>query len=177
VRCPSCGTDNRADARFCEQCGIRLSAMCGGCGAALRPSARFCDKCGTPVGAPVDSPKSVETERRQVTVMFCDLVDSTALAEHVDPEELRDVVRAYHDLCAREVTRFGGHVAQYLGDGVLAYFGYPVARDNDAQAAVRAGLAITAAMAAGGDAGPAVRVPVRVGIHSGLVVTGDVGSP
>jgi class 3 adenylate cyclase/predicted ATPase len=103
--------------------------------------------------------------------MFCDLVDSTVLAERLDPEELRELVHDYHRLCARAIGSHGGNLAQYLGDGVLAYFGYPVAREHDAGAAVRAGLAIVRAMAESpGDH------KVRVGIHSGLVVTGEMDS-
>jgi len=81
-------------------------------------------------------------ERRQLTVMFCDLVGSTALSEQLDPEELREVVRAYQEACAGVISRFEGHIAQYLGDGLLVYFGYPLAHEDDAQRAVRAGLGI-----------------------------------
>ena len=81
-----------------------------------------------------------EAERRQLTVLFCDLVDSTALSTKLDPEDLREVVRAYQATCAEVIQRFEGHIAQYLGDGLLVYFGYPQAQDDDAQRAVRAGL-------------------------------------
>ena len=115
-----------------------------------------------------------EAERRQLTVMFCDLVGSTALANALDPEEYRPILSAYHEACARTVTEFGGFVAKYMGDGVLAYFGYPQAHEDDAVRAVRAGLALTEEVA---------RVPVpsgveplraRVGIATGLVVVGDL---
>ena len=86
-----------------------------------------------------------EAERRQLTVMFCDLVGSTALANALDPEEYRPILSAYHEACARTVTEFGGFVAKYMGDGVLAYFGYPQAHEDDAVRAVRAGLALTEA--------------------------------
>lgn len=85
-------------------------------------------------------------ERRQLTVMFCDLVGSTALSEQLDPEELREVVRAYQQTSAAVIERYDGHIAQYLGDGVLVYFGYPVAHEDDAQRAVRAGLGIIEAL-------------------------------
>ena len=90
---------------------------------------------------------SPEAERRPLTVLFCDLVDSTRLASHLDPEDLRDVVRAYHQTCAAVIQRFDGYVAQYLGDGVLVYFGYPVAHEDDAQRAVWTGLGILEALA------------------------------
>jgi len=115
-----------------------------------------------------------EAQRRQVTVMFCDLVDSTGLAERLDPEDFRELVRSYHELCSREIAQTGGHLANYLGDGVLAYYGYPVAREQDARAALQAGLAITARMRAR-NLRSAFPADVRVGIHTGLVVSGDVG--
>ena len=84
-----------------------------------------------------------EAERRQLTVMFCDLQDSTALSQQLDPEELRDVIRGYQEVCAEAVGRFEGHIAKYLGDGLLIYFGYPQAHEDDPQRAVRAELAWT----------------------------------
>src|SRR5215831_4574982 len=87
-----------------------------------------------------------EAERRQITVMFCDLVDSTALAARLDPEDLREVVRAYQETSAAVIQRFGGYIAQYLGDGLLVYFGYPQAHEDDAQRAVRAGLGLVVAI-------------------------------
>src|SRR5215471_3533564 len=89
---------------------------------------------------PATAARPPEAERRQLTVLFCDLVDSTGLARQLDPEELREVVRAYQETCAKVITRFEGHIAQYLGDGLLVYFGYPLAHEDDAQRAVRAGL-------------------------------------
>src|SRR5215475_10602726 len=85
-----------------------------------------------------------EAERRQLTVLFCDLVDSTALSERLDPEELREVVRAYQQTSAAVIARYEGHIAQHLGDGLLVYFGYPVAHEDDAQRAARVGLEILA---------------------------------
>src|SRR3989454_2987497 len=86
------------------------------------------------------APQSPDTERRQLTVLFCDLVDSTALSTQLDPEDLREVVRAYQGASATVIQRFDGYIAQYLGDGLLVYFGYPQAHEDDAQRAVRAGL-------------------------------------
>jgi class 3 adenylate cyclase len=90
--------------------------------------------------------RALDAERRQLTVLFCDLVESTALASQLDPEELREVVRAYQDTCAKVIARFEGHIAQYLGDGLLVYFGYPRAHEDDAQRAVRAGLGMIDAL-------------------------------
>ena len=92
-------------------------------------------------------PVSSSAERRQLTVMFCDLVGSTALASRLDPEDLREVLGAYHAAVAEVVTGFGGYVAKYMGDGVLAYFGYPQVQEHDAEQAVRAGLALITALA------------------------------
>jgi predicted ATPase/class 3 adenylate cyclase len=124
------------------------------------------------------APPPAEAERRQLTVLFCDLVDSTALSSQLDPEELRQVVQAYQATCAKVIARFEGHIAQYLGDGLLVYFGYPLAHEDDAQRAVRAGLGIIEAL---GQLHPSlgqgreVPLAVRLGIHTGLVVVGDVG--
>jgi class 3 adenylate cyclase len=112
-------------------------------------------------------------ERRQLTVMFCDLVGSTALSARLDPEELREVIGAYHSCVAAAIERTGGFVAKYMGDGVLAYFGYPRADEHDAERAVRAGLALVEAVA-GLDTLAVERLQVRVGIATGLVVVGDL---
>jgi class 3 adenylate cyclase len=125
------------------------------------------------------APSPVEAERRQLTVLFCDLVDSTVLASQLDPEDLREVVRAYQDTCAKVIARFEGHIAQYLGDGLLVYFGYPLAHEDNAPRAVRAGLGMIEALGQlntrlGQERG--VQLAVRLGIHTGLVVVGEVGS-
>src|SRR5437016_11044847 len=122
--------------------------------------------------------RSSEAERRQLTVMFCDLVDSTLLASQLDPEDWREVVRAYQETAAVVIQRFDGHVAQYLGDGLLVYFGYPQAHEDDARRAVRAGLDVVEALGAL-NARLAqhygVQLTVRIGIHTGLVVVGEMG--
>ena len=112
-------------------------------------------------------------ERRQLTVMFCDLVGSTALAARLDPEDMREIIAAYHQCCARLIERNGGFVAKYMGDGVLAYFGYPLAHEHDAERAVRAGLAIVEA-AAKLETAAGAPLQVRVGIATGIVVVGDL---
>jgi len=141
----------------------------------------------TSAGPPVQDPASLAratgpgtpvAERRQLTVLFCDLVDSTVLATQLDPEDLREVVRAYHQTCAAVIQRFDGTIAQYLGDGLLVYFGYPQAHEDDAQRAVRAGLGMVEAL---GQLNTRLRqewgveLAVRLGCHTGLVVVGDVG--
>ena len=111
-------------------------------------------------------------------MLFCDLVDSTVLATQLDPEDLRDVVRAYQDTCAKVIARFEGHIAQYLGDGLLVYFGYPLAHEDDAQRAVRAGLGMLEALEQLNTRltqERGVQLAVRLGIHTGLVVVGEIG--
>jgi class 3 adenylate cyclase/predicted ATPase len=123
-------------------------------------------------------PRPPDAERRQLTVLFCDVVGSTPLSEQLDPEDLREVVRAYQQACAEVIQRLEGHIAQYLGDGLLVYFGYPQAHEDDAQRAVRAGLDILTAMEMlntrlAREKG--VRLAIRMGIHTGPVVVGEMG--
>jgi len=173
MRCQSCGFDNHAGAKFCNECGSPVAPRCASCGTENPGGVKFCSECGTALtekqkaksektgqrgkrrkgetgkvslGSSVQGLESKQglAERRQLTVMFCDLVGSTALSAQLDPEELRKVVRAYQDACAEVIARYEGRIAQYLGDGLLVYFGYPLAHEDDAQRAVRAGLGITA---------------------------------
>ncbi|MBN9417435.1 MAG: AAA family ATPase [Candidatus Eremiobacteraeota bacterium] len=150
VNCPACGFSNPGGFKFCGHCGQKLSEE--------RPP---------------------EAERRQLSVMFFDLVGSTALSGMLDPEELRDLVQTYQEVCNEVVARYGGHVAQYLGDGILVYFGFPKAHPDDGQRAVASALSIIAAMAALSQRLERERRPrldLRVGIHTGLVVVGEMGS-
>src|ERR1700751_1167614 len=123
--------------------------------------------------APVAPSPLDAAERRQLTVMFCDLVGSTALSTQLDPEDLRKIIGAYHRTCAAVVEQNGGFVAKYMGDGVLVYFGYPQAHEHDAEHAVHAALALVAAVGKLDTAAPG-RLEVRVGIATGLVVVGDI---
>jgi class 3 adenylate cyclase len=204
MRCQGCGSDNPEGTRFCIECGVPLQHRCPNCGFENLTRAKFCGECGTPLtGTPI-APTSIQTsrqrisegdeaqqltmpsaahpvpeaERRQLTVLFCDLVDSTTLASRLDPEDLREVVRTYQAAAAEVIQRFDGRIAQYLGDGLLVYFGYPQAHEDDAQRAVRTGLGIIEAMGRlntrlGRELD--VRLAVRVGIHTGLVVVGQMG--
>jgi class 3 adenylate cyclase len=125
-----------------------------------------------------DELPSPDAERRQLTVLFCDLVDSTVLASQLDPEDYREGVRAYQQTCAEVIERFEGHIAQYLGDGLLVYFGYSLAHEDDAQRAVRTGLGMVAAIRqlnAQLQQDTGIQIAVRVGIHTGLVVVGEIG--
>ena len=140
--------ENAAIRRFCAQCGAALPFSCSACGFENEPSAKFCGGCGEPIGemtAPVPvrltpAPHPSGAERRQLTIMFCDLVGSTALSTRFDPEDLREIIAAYHRTVAGIVAGFDGFVSRYMGDGLLVYFGYPQAHEDDPERAVRAGL-------------------------------------
>jgi len=116
--------------------------------------------------------RAPEGERRHLTILFCDLVGSTEIASHLDPEEWREIVASYHRTATQAIERFGGSVAQYLGDGVMASFGYPEAHDNDAERAVRAGLAILDAISILNEHPDPPKLSARIGIDSGAVVVG-----
>src|SRR5712664_1737917 len=124
------------------------------------------------------APHTPDAERRQLTVMFCDLVESTKLASQLDPEDLREVVRAYQRACSEVINRFDGHIAQLLGDGLLVYFGYPQAHEDDAHRAVRTGMGILDALGdlnTGLQQVKGIQLGVRLGIHTGIVVVGEMG--
>lgn len=204
MECPRCQIENREGARFCRECGALLGVVCSSCGAKVQAGSKFCDSCGTPLAvapgpepepAHLDPPQATtaeegvveivgaskvpaEAERRQLTVLFCDLVGSTQLSTQLDPEDLRAVVRAYQEAAASVIQRYAGHVAQYLGDGLLVYFGYPTAHEDDARRAVHAGLGIVEAIGALNtrlQGQYAVQLAVRLGIHTGPVVVGVMG--
>lgn len=187
--CPACGFENPPTFRFCGNCGGGLTAA-----AAAAPAAQGATRTTAPVTPqiprsatpsstrntlPDARPERMDAERRQLTVLFCDLVESTALAERLDDEVYRDTVRAYQHACADIVAQFDGHIAQYLGDGLLVYFGYPHAHEDDARRAALAALGILEAVRLLPiDARVRAIMPalaVRIGIHTGSVIAGDVG--
>ncbi len=179
--CPACQAGNPPENKFCGQCGGRLPGCCLACGAANPADHIFCGQCGVRLGdaapptvaAPIETVAESEAERRQLTVMFCDLADSTALSERFDPEDLREVISQYQDVCGGQIEAFGGYIARYMGDGILVYFGYPQAHEDDPERAVRAGLRIIAGVAEL-EPQPGLRLHVRIGIATGLVVAGDI---
>ncbi len=155
-----------------------MMVKCARCGASNQPGAKYCSECAAPltasvtVAAAVQSRGGIAGERRHLTVLFCDLVGSTEIASRLDPEEWREIVGEYHRAAAQAIERFGGYVAQYLGDGVMAYFGWPEAHDNDAERAARAGLAILDAISKLNERPARPKLAARVGIDSGAVVVG-----
>jgi len=184
MKCPSCGSANQDGSQFCGDCGSPLPQCCRACGRENPGGNNYCGNCGAPlacaavpesslaVGA-LAKPAPAGAERRQLTVMFCDLVGSTALASRLDLEDLRELIGGYHKHVETVVGRFDGFVAKYMGDGVLAYFGYPQAHEDDAERAIRAGLEIVKT-ARQVPVAPGGRLQVRVGIATGLVVVGDL---
>jgi class 3 adenylate cyclase/predicted ATPase len=217
MRCTNCGFENPEGMKFCVKCATPLNPSCPQCGFQNPLGSAFCGQCATSLTESitvtdssrldeqtdkqedkdaeivhiVPTPKEPEAERRQLTVMFCDIIGSSTLSEQLDPEDLRDVMKYYQGVCAEVIRRHDGYIAKYLGDGVLVYFSYPIAHEDDAQRAVRAGLEIAGVMgfddstlSASSDMhGLSVRnnqiqhrLQVRVGIHTGLVVVGEMGA-
>jgi class 3 adenylate cyclase/tetratricopeptide (TPR) repeat protein len=180
VRCRGCGHDNPGAARFCAQCGAQLGISCAACGAVPPPGARFCPDCGRALdGAPTPAsytPRhiseqilavrgAIEGERKQITVLFCDIVKSSDLAVRLGPEDFHQVVDRFFQVALAEVHRYEGTINQFLGDGFMALFGAPIAHEDHARRAVLAALGI----------GARAEVKIRIGINSGLVVVGTIG--
>ncbi len=202
MQCPQCKAPNPEKAKFCQECGGKLVATCANCGAELPPSAKFCLECGGKVAA-AEKPKAEvnferlipkeyaerlrhsasnqpANERRLVTILFSDIKGSTALAERMDPEEVLEIINGAFDALIAPIYRHEGTLARLMGDAILAFFGAPVAHEDDPQRAVRAALEIQA-----GVSEYAARLAkergiagfnVRVGINTGLVIVGEVGS-
>ncbi len=184
--CPDCGTENPHSARFCMSCGSGLASSCPSCGAESPPGAKFCIECGTALApgapaagpSPAAAPESPPEERRQATVLFADLSGYTAAASTMDPEQVKGLVDATLRRLGAEIEGFGGSIDKYIGDNVMGVFGAPVAHEDDPERAVRAGLAMQAAMEDANRASTAkhgVSFQLRVGINSGEVMAGAVG--
>jgi class 3 adenylate cyclase/predicted ATPase len=183
--CQACGFESPPEMSFCGKCGSRLKIACKHCGTDNPPDARYCRECAAellsdPPAAPTPRhDPALNAERRPVTVLFCDLVESTALSCRLDPEELRDIVVRYQQVAAAVIGRYGGYIAQYLGDGLLVYFGYPEASEDSPRLAVSSGLAIVDAvqklnreLQCQWD----IELATRVGIHTGFGVASEVGA-
>lgn len=174
--CPACNAPRSPATRFCGQCGASLPLVCPSCQFENPPAHAFCGRCGHALtGERSETAPGPAAERRRITVLFCDLVGSTDLSSRLDPEELRTVILRYQQAAAGVIEQFGGHVAQYLGDGVMAYFGYPKAHEDDPVRSVHAGLGIVQEIRALPPTPGTTPLAVRIGIDTGLVVAGDVG--
>ncbi len=190
--CANCGHDNPPGAKFCLECGSALARTCATCGTTMPAHAKFCSECGStlqPVGQPAPaaslpartaapSPAGESgteangsgPEVRHVSVLFCDLVGFTPLAERRDPEEVRELLSGYFELARAIVGRYGGTVEKFIGDAVMAVWGVPVAKEDDAERAVRAGLELVSAVAAYGSE-HRTELQARVGIVTGGAAT------
>src|SRR2546430_8603996 len=200
MTCPRCQDENPPGSNFCLGCGARLGATCGACGNDLPVGSRFCNKCGIPVSgesagqARFPSPESytpkhlvekiltsrtaLEGERKQVTVLFVDVSGFTSLSERVNPEEVHRLMSRAFDLMLAEVHRYEGTVNQFLGDGIMALFGAPIAHEDHARRAVQAALGIGRALEDyQRDLVPrGISFRARQGLNTGLVVVGSIGS-
>ena len=198
MQCPRCQAQNREAAQFCRECGARLALVCLKCGAELGPSNKFCDACGEPFataphvrfGSPraytprylvqkiLTSRTTIEGERKQVTVLFVDLADFTSLSERRDPEDVHALMTRAFELMLAVVHRYEGTVNQFLGDGIMALFGAPIAHEDHAVRAVHAALGIRKTL---GDYEDELRrrgitFQARQALNTGLVVVGGIGS-
>ena len=201
MRCPHCRQQNPPQAKFCLQCGTRLTLTCAQCGTELPPDAKFCLECGRPVdGPPADqsrftspetyTPKHLaekiltsrtafEGERKQVTVLFVDLSGFTSLSERLDPEEVHGLMNRAFELMLAEVHRYEGTANQFLGDGIMALFGAPIAHEDHPQRAVHAALGIRKALEEYQDelrSRREINFQVRQGLNTGMVVVGSIGN-
>jgi class 3 adenylate cyclase/tetratricopeptide (TPR) repeat protein len=198
MKCLRCQHENPTGSNFCRGCGAPLSVACLSCGAELPAGSRFCNKCGTPVGAGavaagpsphsytpkhlaekiLTSKSALEGERKQVTVLFCDIVESSKLAERLDAEQMHELMDRALRLMAQAVHRYEGTVNQFLGDGIMALFGAPIALEDHALRAVRAALAIQETISgysAQLHESRGVAVRLRLGLNTGPVVVGRIG--
>ncbi len=186
MECLNCRATLAEGAKFCSECGMPVSLACPACGHVCGAPAKFCPECGARVAPggvnPATSPAAPSlrdgtgehAERRQLTVLFCDLVGSTEMSAHLDPEDLRTVIGTYHQCVADTVEQFGGFVARFMGDGALVYFGFPQSHEDNAERAVRAALALVSAV--GNLTAMNTRLGVRIGVATGLVVVGELVS-
>src|SRR5436305_5318061 len=174
--CTNCAAEVAEQRKFCGQCGAAVVRRCLACGAANPALNKFCGDCGTKLRE--DSPAVVPTardsrpiERRQLTVLFCDLVGSTALSARLDPEDFSAIIAGYRRCITETVAGFDGFVARHHGDGAVVYFGYPHAHEDDAERAVQASLAIVQAVAA---LPTKEKLSARVGVATGVALVGDM---
>jgi class 3 adenylate cyclase/tetratricopeptide (TPR) repeat protein len=200
MRCPQCGHDNPAQVRFCGECGTRIEGLCPGCGTSNPPTNKFCHQCGQALAPPpapairFASPQSytpphlaekiltsrtaLAGERKQVTVLFADVSGFTSIAERLDPEEVHQLMTRAFELILGEVHRYEGTINQFLGDGVMALFGAPIAHEDHAQRAVHAALGMQRVLRgyqAELQRTRGIAFRVRMGLNTGLVVVGSIG--
>src|SRR5581483_10835935 len=164
MTCPACGADNEPGRKFCGECGGMLARTCEACGSANSPGAKFCGECGAALtaDAAVEAVVAPAAERRLVSVLFADLVGFTSLSESRDSEEVRELLSVYFERCKRLVDRYGGTVEKFIGDAVMAVWGAPAAKEDDAERAVRAALELVESVS---ELDPSLRA--RAGVVTG----------
>jgi class 3 adenylate cyclase/tetratricopeptide (TPR) repeat protein len=169
MTCTNCGTENKPGRKFCASCGVALSVSCPVCGAANEPTDRFCGECGTPLapGAVVDERTARVAERRLVSILFMDLVGFTAASESRDAEDVRDLLSRYFDVARTVVGRYGGTIEKFIGDAVMAVWGTPITREDDAERAVRTALELVAAIPILGTEAGVDGLAARAGVATG----------
>ena len=174
MRCASCGSANAESARFCGACGVRLTATCPHCRAEVTPGLRFCNACGGPMpklpgidAAERAADASLPSERRLISVLFVDLENFTAIAESLDPEDVRSLQSRYFEVARSAVARYGGTLEKFIGDAVMAVWGAPTAHEDDGERAVRAALELVAAVAKLRGPVPCRRLTARAAIATG----------
>jgi class 3 adenylate cyclase/tetratricopeptide (TPR) repeat protein len=182
MACGTCGEQTPAGSRFCIHCGSPAPDVCPSCGHPAVPGGRFCADCGAPLGVALagagvsQAPTAtLVSERRLVSVLFADLVGFTTLAEHRDPEEVRELLSQYFERCRTLIERYGGTVEKFIGDAVMAVWGTPVAREDDAERSVRAALALTSAVSTLGEEVGMPELRVRAGVLTGSAAV-EVGA-
>ncbi len=166
VVCAGCGEPTPAVGRFCINCAAPLERACPSCGTPAPAGARFCMECATPLATLPEAPAPV-SERRLVSVLFADLVGFTTLSEHRDPEAVRELLSRYFDRCRILIERYGGTVEKFIGDAIVAFWGTPLAREDDPERAVRAALALSQAVGALGEEAGMPDLRVRAGVLTG----------
>jgi class 3 adenylate cyclase len=199
--CPQCQRDNERDALYCTYCGARLERLCSNCQALNATDARFCKRCGRALTAPAPSPakfpaphsytpkhlaekilvsrSALEGERKLVTVLFVDVSGFTSLSERLDPEDVHRLMTRAFELMLAEVHRYEGTVNQFLGDGIMALFGAPIAHEDHARRALHAALGIRVALGTYEEdlrSRRGISLQVRQGVNTGLVVVGSIGT-
>ena len=172
VLCPACGTENERDRKFCGECGSPLARACPSCGASNAPATKFCGECGEALTSDAPAPAvtahaAPAAERRLVSVLFADLVGYTSLSEGRDFEDVRDLQTRYFDTARTVIERYGGTVEKFIGDAVMALWGAPTAREDDAERAVRAALELVDAVAALGPSENGAGLGLRAGVLTG----------
>ena len=201
MKCPKCQTENPEVKKFCRKCGAKLSRACPNCGSETLPEDKFCGECGQKLGKPEEfspsqyaiplsytprhlaekiltSRNALEGERKHVTVFFCDMANSTSLAERIGPEPMHNLLHRFFALALNEVHRYEGTINQFLGDGFMALFGAPIAHEDHASRAVLVALGLQRTLQErDAELGKpyGVACMFRMGLNTGLVVVGSIG--